>query len=141
MSLSKFTHFLCLSILLVGCSPTTQAQPQQLSSSADAAERGSTALVEISEDRALRLLVAALQERKIDIACLNFGSESDVEPGSKATSWEFVAREVHDEKCGGDPETSPVRDRYKVSSNGEVLVYDSAEGEYLSTDISEPGEA
>lgn len=141
MSLRKSTPFLCFSILLVGCSPTTQAQPQQLSSSTESAERGSTTLVEISEDRALRLLVAALQERKIDLACLSFGSESDAGLGSRAASWEFVAREVHDEKCGGDPETSPVRDRYKVSSNGEVLVYDSAEGEYVSTDISEPGEA
>ncbi|MGY0653053.1 hypothetical protein ACW7GZ_14580 [Luteimonas sp. A537] len=132
MSLIKSASFLCSSLLLAGFSPAIQAQSQQLSSG-DLAAVNSSALVEISEDRAFTLLTAALKEHQVsDLECLSFGSESDVPAGSKAASWEFAAREIHNEECGGDPSTSPVRDRYKVSSNGEVSVYDFPSGDYTA---------
>ena len=77
------------------------------------------------------LLEAALQEHQIaDLDCLGFASESDVPAGSKAAVWEFSAMEIHNETCGGDPAVSHVRDRYKVSSTGEVSVYDVAIDDY-----------
>ena len=79
------------------------------------------------------LLEAALKEHQVaDLECLGFSSESEVPAGSKAAVWEFAAREIHDEKCGGDPSVSHVRDRYKVSSNGDISVYDVASDEYTA---------
>lgn len=47
-----------------------------------------------------------------------------------AEQWEFAVHEVHNEKCGGAPGVSPVRDRYEVDSAGKVKVYNAAEGEF-----------
>ncbi|MBB6600629.1 hypothetical protein [Luteimonas sp. MC1825] len=133
MSLIKSAPSLCFALLLAGCSPASKAQSQQVPSSMDMAAVNSNALVEISESRAFTLLKAALEEQLVsDLECLSFDSESDIPAGSTAAFWEFAAREIHNEKCGGDPETSPVRDRYKVSSNGEVLIYDFPTGEYTT---------
>ena len=44
----------------------------------------------------------------------------------------FVLHEVHDERCGGDRATAPVRGRYRVSAAGEVSVYDAAEDAYIA---------
>ncbi|MDD2600658.1 MAG: hypothetical protein PHO37_15795 [Kiritimatiellae bacterium] len=123
--------FLCLSVLLSGCSPTTQVQSQQLPSSSRSVATSSSAIAEISEDQAVTLLRAALKAHQVaDLECLGFVLESDLPAGSKAAAWEFAAREIHNAKCGGDPSTSPVRDRYKVQSNGEVSVYDFLNDEY-----------
>jgi hypothetical protein len=66
------------------------------------------------------------------LECLGFVSESDAPAGSKAAVWDIAAREIHNGKCGGDPSVAPVRDRYRVSSTGEVFVYDAASDEYAA---------
>ena len=130
MSPIKSVAFFSLSTLLAGCSPSAQSQQAP---SASSVASNAAALAEISEDRAVTLLEAALKEHKVaDLDCLGFASESDIPADSKAAIWEFAAHEIHDEKCGGDPSISHVRDRYKVSSNGEVSVLDVASGEYTA---------
>jgi hypothetical protein len=125
----RATAFFGIAVLAAGCSPSTPSQ--QASPATRSAANIATALAGISEDRAVSLLEAALNKRKVaDLDCLGFASDSDVPAGSKATLWEFAAREIHNEKCGGDPSISHVRDRYSVGSNGEVSVLDVTSGEY-----------
>ena len=131
MSLVKSASFFSLAVILAGCSPSTQ--PPRASAAPSPVASNAAALAEISEDRAVMLLEAALKEHQVaGLECLGFSSESEVPAGSKAAVWEFAAREIHDEKCGGDPSISHVRDRYKISSNGDVSVYDVASDEYTA---------
>jgi len=41
--------------------------------------------------------------------CISYGTEETTN-----AYFEFVLREIHNAKCGGDPETSHVLDRYRV---------------------------
>jgi hypothetical protein len=41
--------------------------------------------------------------------CVTYGTEEATD-----TYFQFVLRENHNAKCGGDPETSPVIDRYRI---------------------------
>jgi hypothetical protein len=122
----KRASLLLLAILAIGCSRSPQPGHGKPASSNSA-----SATTPMSEDRALTLLVASLKAHKVaDIACLQFFNESDVPDNAKAPLWEFAAHENHNAQCGGDPNTSPVRDRYKVDAAGTVWVYDAAEADY-----------
>lgn len=45
---------------------------------------------------------------------------------------EIAVREVHDTVCGGDPATSPVRDRFRVDRDDQqVRRYDPVEAGYV----------
>ena len=123
----KAASLLCIATLLAGYSLATQASPQQSSPAAI----DSSALAQVSEQEAVDLLISALTDLQVaDLDCLRFTSESENFEGSKAESWEFAAVEIHGGQCSGDPSVSHVRDRYKVSSNGEIAVLDIASGEY-----------
>ena len=68
----------------------------------------------LNEDAALDLLQRTLQrdrvyEKRITWDCISYGTE-------EATNvyFEFVFREIHNTKCGGDPEINPAIDRYRV---------------------------
>ena len=68
----------------------------------------------LDEDAALALLQRTLRrdhvyEKRISLDCIAYGIEE-----TKNDYFEFVLREVHNAKCGGDPETSPAIDRYRV---------------------------
>src|SRR4051812_4289025 len=105
---------LFLAVTLIACSRTPEPPHGHPNKSAG---HGAAAATPISEDQALTLLVAQLKAHKVaDIECLQFFDESDDPPDTKAVQWQFAAHENHPEKCGGDPNTSPVRDRYKVDS-------------------------
>jgi hypothetical protein len=46
--------------------------------------------------------------------------------------YEIAVRENHVSGCGGDPNTSPVRDRFKVSRDSEAIqIYDVTSGAYV----------
>jgi hypothetical protein len=114
-----------------------QAGCSRSSDSPDAAsnrkhpEKHARAAKKISEEQALALLLSELRAQKVpDLDCLAFQNESSMPAGSKADLWEFAARELHNERCGGDPAIFPVRDRYKVSSAGKVWRYDVANDRY-----------
>src|SRR6476661_3666550 len=68
----------------------------------------------LSEDAALELLQRTLKrdrvyEKRISLDCIAYGTEETTN-----AYFEFVLREIHNAKCGGDPETSHVLDRYRV---------------------------
>lgn len=46
---------------------------------------------------------------RIFLDCITYGTEETTN-----AYFQFVLRENHNAKCGGDPETSPVVDRYRV---------------------------
>ena len=68
----------------------------------------------LDEDAALALLARTLKHdhiytHRISLDCVTYGTEETTGAYSQ-----FVLRENHNAKCGGDPETSPVVDRYRV---------------------------
>src|SRR5437870_12450436 len=67
----------------------------------------------LNEDAALALLERTLKHdrvyaNRISLDCVTYGNEE-----TKDVYFQFVLRENHNAKCGGDPETSPVVDRYR----------------------------
>ena len=46
---------------------------------------------------------------RIPLDCVTYGTEEATD-----AYFQFVLRENHNAKCGGEPETSPVVDRYRV---------------------------
>jgi hypothetical protein len=68
----------------------------------------------LDEDAALDLLVRTLKHdrvyaKRISLDCVTYGTEETTD-----AYFQFVLREIHNAKCRGDPETSPVVDRYRV---------------------------
>jgi len=68
----------------------------------------------LTEDAALNLLLRTLKhdrvyEGRISLDCVTFETEEKTN-----AYFEFVLRENHTATCGGDPDTSPVVDRYRV---------------------------
>ena len=81
----------------------------------------------LSEDAALNSLLRTLErdhvyEKRISLDCVTFETEE-----TTRIYFEIAVREKHNTKCGGDPETSPVIDRYRVNrSSGRIELYDAA---------------
>ena len=68
----------------------------------------------LDEDGALALLERTLKHdgvytHRISLDCVTYGTEETAQ-----AYFQFVLRENHNAKCDGDPETSPVVDRYRV---------------------------
>ncbi len=68
----------------------------------------------LDEDAALALLVRTLKHdrvyaKRISLDCVTYNTEETTN-----AYFQFALREKHDAKCGGDPETSPIVDRYRV---------------------------
>jgi hypothetical protein len=85
----------------------------------------------LDEDSALELLQRTLKrdrvyEKRISLDCVAYGTEE-----TTATYFEFVLREIHNAKCGGDPETSPAIDRYRVyRQSGKIQQWEAAEDKW-----------
>jgi len=75
----------------------------------------------LTEDAALNLLLHTLEHdnvyaKRISLDCVTFSVEE-----TTRIYFEFVLRENHNSKCGGDPDTSPVVDRYRVNrASGKI---------------------
>jgi hypothetical protein len=68
----------------------------------------------LDEDAALALLERTLKRDSVythrtSLDCVSYGTEETTD-----AYFQFLLRENHNAKCGGDPETSPVVDRYRV---------------------------
>jgi hypothetical protein len=68
----------------------------------------------LDEDAALNFLLRTLKRdhvyaKRISLDCLTFDTEEKTN-----AYFEFVLRENHTGKCGGDPDVSPTVDRYRV---------------------------
>ncbi len=81
----------------------------------------------LNEDAALKLLLRTLTHdhvyaKRISLDCVTFGTEETTKE-----YFQFLLRENHTEKCGGDPDTSPVVDRYRVHrASGKIELYEAA---------------
>jgi len=85
----------------------------------------------LDEDAALALLERTLKrdrvyEKRISLDCVSYSTE-----GTTNVYFEFVLREIHDTKCGGDPEMSPAIDRYRVyRRSGKIEQWEAAEDKW-----------
>lgn len=81
----------------------------------------------LNEDAALKLLLRTLQHdqvyaKRISLDCVTFDTEE-----TTGAYFQFALRENHTAKCGGDPDTNPVVDRYRVyRTSGKIELYDVA---------------
>ena len=81
----------------------------------------------LDEDTALNLLLRTLKRdnvyvKRISLDCVTFETEETAKE-----YFQFVLRENHTEKCGGDPDVSPVVDRYRVHRGSrKIELYDAA---------------
>jgi len=82
----------------------------------------------LNEDAALDLLQCTLKsdsiyEKRISLDCITYGTEETTN-----AYFGFVLREIHNAKCGGDPEVVPVVDRYRVyRRSGKIMRWNPAE--------------
>ena len=85
----------------------------------------------LSEDAALSLLLRTLKHdrvyaHRISLDCISFVTEEKTD-----TYFQFVLRENHTAPCGGDPETSPVVDRYRIyRASGKIEWLEPAENNW-----------
>lgn len=75
----------------------------------------------LSEDAALDRLLRTLKhdhvyQHRISIDCISFSTEETTH-----AYFQFLLRENHTPKCGGDPETMPAIDRYRVFRGSKKL--------------------
>src|SRR5215472_17589019 len=82
----------------------------------------------LDEGAALALLQRTLRrdqvyEKRISLDCISYSTEETTN-----AYFEFVLREIHNAKCGGDPEMSPAIDRYRVyCRSGKIEQWEAAE--------------
>ena len=124
MHLLTSTICISLAVLLTACNPLNREDGAVVDSS--------TATIGITERAAFELLIVALEQRpNADLDCLQFLPESNSHTDeATAPVWDFAAIEIHDDTCGGDPDIAHVRDRYQVSADGSVMIYDPIDAEY-----------
>ena len=78
----------------------------------------------LNEDAALKLLLRTLEHdqvyaKRISLDCVTFYTEE-----TTGAYFQVVLRENHTAKCGGDPDVSPVVDRYRVyRASGKIELY------------------
>jgi hypothetical protein len=89
----------------------------------------------LDEDAALALLERTLKHdgvytRRISWDRISYGTEETTD-----AYFDFVLREIHNAKCGGDPETSHVVDRYRVyRRSGKIKWWEPIEGDWQPYD-------
>jgi hypothetical protein len=85
----------------------------------------------LDEDAALALLDRTLKrdhvyDKRISMNCISYGTEETTN-----AYFEFVLREIHNAKCGGDPEISPAIDRYRVyRRSGKIEHYKTSDDKW-----------
>jgi hypothetical protein len=86
----------------------------------------------LNEDAAMELLYRTLKrdgvyEKRISWDCISFGTEETTD-----AYFDFVLREIHDAKCGGDPVIMHVIDRYRVYwRSGKIKQWEAAGDKWL----------
>ncbi|UKE50088.1 hypothetical protein KCU57_15475 [Xanthomonas translucens] len=140
---------LALAMLSMGCGPA--ADPPAAPAPAPAAPAiapaaGDAPAAAFDATRALDMLQTRLAADHVyaDAPCLQYAAETDADPvaadavaspspstESAAAAIDVAVRENHGDGCPGDPQTAPVRDRYRVERSGAILWYDVAEGDFV----------
>ncbi|AVQ06168.1 TPA: hypothetical protein HH295_13355 [Xanthomonas vasicola pv. zeae] len=129
MSTSLHFVFVFLAALtLAGCKQqpaepvATQPTPAVTAPAAPASDDAQT--------RALNALEARLQSDHVyPDNCIGIMAEEGDAPSPE--SFDFAVRERHGDGCPGDPQTSPVRDRFRVQADGTLLWYDVVNGDFV----------
>jgi hypothetical protein len=89
----------------------------------------------MNEDAALNLLERMLTRdgvyaHRISLDCITYVTEETTHD-----YFQFALREKHDAKCGGDPEASPIVDRYRVARrSGKIQWWETTEDKWLPYD-------
>jgi hypothetical protein len=79
----------------------------------------------LTEDAAVNLLLQTLKhdhvyDKRISLDCVTFDTDE-----TTRIYFEIALREKHNAKCGGDPDTNPVVDRYRVNrASGKIEWYE-----------------
>lgn len=87
---------------------------------------------QLTERQALDILVAQIQKDKLydswtTLSCLLFLTEEKTKD-----HFDFAIREKHGGQCAGDPNTSPIVDRFRVDRlTKNIQWYEPVEGEFL----------
>jgi hypothetical protein len=85
----------------------------------------------LDEDAAVALLERTLKrdrvyEKRISLDCIAYGTEETTN-----AYFGFVLREIHNAKCGGDPETSPAINRYRVyRHSGKIQQWEAVDDKW-----------
>ncbi len=85
-----------------------------------------------SEADAVNVLMQRINKSQVYAPWLKPGCSAVFTETKTAKFYEFAIHENHTENCKGDPNTSPVIDRFRVSRiNNTVLWYDVMNDKYL----------
>src|SRR6266403_2357665 len=85
----------------------------------------------LNEDAALALLDRTLKHDRVYANRISSDCISYITEETTSAYFQFVLRENHNAKCGGDPETSPAIDRYRVyRSSGKIKQWEAAEDKW-----------
>jgi hypothetical protein len=85
----------------------------------------------LNEDAALNLLLQTIKrdhvyDKRISLDCVTFSADE-----TTRIYFEIVLRENHTAKCGGDPDTTPVVDRYRVyRASGKIEWLEAVEDKW-----------
>ncbi|ATS50763.1 hypothetical protein XAP3CFBP6996_005435 [Xanthomonas citri pv. fuscans CFBP 6996] len=83
-----------------------------------------------AQARALEALEARLQgDHVYPDNCISIMAEDGDAPAPD--TFDFAVRERHGDGCPGDPQTSPVRDRFRVQADGTLLWYDVVNADFV----------
>jgi len=89
----------------------------------------------LDEDTAVNILLHTLErdhvyDKRISLNCVTFDTEE-----TTRIYVQVALREKHEGKCGGDPDTSPVIDRYRVNrASGKIELYNAVEDNWSPYD-------
>ena len=89
----------------------------------------------LTEDAALNLLLKQLEHdhvyaKRLSLDCVTFETEE-----TTRIYFEVAVREKHNAKCGGDPDISPVIDRYRINrASGKIEWNDAVNETWLPYD-------
>ncbi|MCI2244638.1 hypothetical protein L3067_08480 [Xanthomonas sp. PPL568] len=138
---------LLLAMLSAGCGPAPDRQTETPSPTAKTdAPRATPPADTFDENRAMDLLQARLTADRAypDLPCLGYAVENDEDEAASATASaaavskpvapaaiEIAVREKHGDGCPGDPQTEPVRDRFRVERSGAIRWYDVVDGDFV----------
>jgi hypothetical protein len=85
----------------------------------------------LSENAALSLLLRTLKHDRVYAARISLDCVTFVTEEKTDSYFQFVLRENHTAPCGGDPETSPVVDRYRIyRGSGKIEWLEPVQGNW-----------
>ncbi|KHL53721.1 hypothetical protein [Xanthomonas cannabis] len=129
--MSTFLRYALLCLVALAAAGCRQ-QPAEPAATAPTptVEASAPATANDAPARALHVLEARLQsDHAYPDNCISIIDEDGDVPSTDA--FDFAVRERHGDGCPGDPQTSPVRDRFRVQADGTLLWYDVVNADFV----------